>query len=113
MSGEKIIETDPHIGLLHRATEKLIEHKTYTQALPYFDRLDYVSMLCNEQCFSLAIEKLLNIDVPKRAKYIRVLFAEITRILNHLMAVGTGALDIGALTPFFWFFEEREKVIII
>uniref|UniRef100_A0A182SEZ1 Complex I-49kD n=1 Tax=Anopheles maculatus TaxID=74869 RepID=A0A182SEZ1_9DIPT len=105
------MRADPHIGLLHRGTEKLIEYKTYIQALPYFDRLDYVSMMCNEQCFSLAVEKLLNIDIPLRAKYIRVLFAEITRILNHIMAVGTHALDVGALTPFFWLFEEREKMM--
>lgn len=111
MEGEVVLNADPHIGLLHRGTEKLIEYKTYTQALPYFDRLDYVSMMCNEQCFSLAIEKLLNIDVPLRAKYIRVLFAEITRILNHIMGIGTHALDIGAITPFFWLFEEREKLM--
>lgn len=89
---ETVLRADPHIGLLHRGTEKLIEYKTYTQALPYFDRLDYVSMMCNEQCYSLAVEKLLNIDVPPRAKYLRVLFGEITRILNHLMAIGTHAL---------------------
>lgn len=111
MTSEHVIRVDPHIGLLHRGTEKLIEYKTYMQALPYFDRLDYVSMMCNEQCFSLAIEKLLNIDVPLRAKYIRTLFGEITRILNHLMGIGTHALDIGALTPFFWLFEEREKLM--
>uniref|UniRef100_A0A646QJ28 Complex I-49kD n=1 Tax=Hemiscolopendra marginata TaxID=943146 RepID=A0A646QJ28_9MYRI len=111
LDGETVMKADPHIGLLHRGTEKLIEYKTYIQALPYFDRLDYVSMMCNEQCFSLAIEKLLNIDIPPRAKYIRVLFAEITRLLNHIMAVGTHALDIGALTPFFWLFEEREKMM--
>lgn len=111
LEGEIVARADPHIGLLHRGTEKLIEHKTYTQALPYFDRLDYVSMMCNEQCYSLAVEKLLNIEIPIRAKYIRVLFAEITRILNHIMAVGTHALDIGALTPFFWLFEEREKLM--
>jgi len=111
LEGEVVVKADPHIGLLHRGTEKLIEYKTYMQALPYFDRLDYVSMMCNEQCFSLAIEKLLNIDIPKRAKYIRVLFAEITRLLNHIMAIGTHALDIGALTPFFWLFEEREKMM--
>nr|XP_022901631.1 NADH-ubiquinone oxidoreductase 49 kDa subunit [Onthophagus taurus] len=111
LDGEVVKRADPHIGLLHRGTEKLIEYKTYTQALPYFDRLDYVSMMCNEQCYSLAIEKLLNIDVPLRAKYIRVLFAEITRILNHIMAIGTHALDVGALTPFFWLFEEREKLM--
>nr|CAI5823967.1 unnamed protein product [Callosobruchus analis] len=111
LDGEVVKRSDPHIGLLHRGTEKLIEYKTYTQALPYFDRLDYVSMMCNEQCYSLAIEKLLNIDVPLRAKYIRVLFAELTRILNHIMGIGTHALDVGALTPFFWLFEEREKLM--
>ena len=111
LAGEKVARADPHIGLLHRGTEKLIEYKTYMQALPYFDRLDYVSMMCNEQCFSMAIEKLLNIDVPLRAKYIRTLFAELTRILNHIMGIGTHALDIGALTPFFWLFEEREKLM--
>lgn len=111
LAGEVVIRADPHIGLLHRGTEKLIEYKTYTQALPYFDRLDYVSMMCNEQCYSLAVEKLLNIDIPLRAKYIRTLFAEITRLLNHIMAVGTHALDIGAMTPFFWLFEEREKMM--
>jgi len=105
------LSADPHIGLLHRGTEKLIEYKTYTQALPYFDRLDYVSMMCNEQCYALAVEKLLNITVPPRAKYIRTLFAEITRILNHIMAVTTHALDVGALTPFLWLFEEREKMM--
>ncbi|KAH3715482.1 NADH-ubiquinone oxidoreductase 49 kDa subunit-like [Dreissena polymorpha] len=109
--GERVVRCDPHIGLLHRATEKLIEHKTYMQGLPYFDRLDYVSMMCNEQCYSLAIEKLLNIEVPLRAKYIRVMFAEITRILNHCMGIGTHALDVGAMTPFFWLFEEREKMM--
>lgn len=111
LDGERVIRADPHIGLLHRATEKLIEHKTYTQALPYFDRLDYVSMMANEHCYSMAIEKLLNIEVPERAKYIRVLFLEITRILNHIMGIGTHALDIGAITPFFWLFEEREKLM--
>ena len=88
IEGEKVVRADPHIGLLHRGTEKLIEYKTYMQALPYFDRLDYVSMMCNEQCFSLAIEKLLNIEVPLRAKYIRTMFGEITRILNHIMGSG-------------------------
>lgn len=108
---ETVLRADPHIGLLHRGTEKLIEYKTYTQALPYFDRLDYVSMMCNEQCYSLAVEKLLNIDIPPRAKYLRVLFGEITRILNHLMAIGTHALDVGAVTPYFGLFEEREKLM--
>ncbi|KAK3787167.1 hypothetical protein RRG08_009378 [Elysia crispata] len=111
LEGETVLRADPHIGLLHRGTEKLIEYKTYTQALPYFDRLDYVSMMVNEQAFCLAIEKLLNIEVPPRAKWIRTLFAEITRIKNHMMSVGSHALDVGAMTPFFWFFEEREKLM--
>ncbi|XP_061163960.1 NADH-ubiquinone oxidoreductase 49 kDa subunit-like [Saccostrea echinata] len=111
LQNETVIRCDPHIGLLHRATEKLIEYKTYTQALPYFDRLDYVSMMCNEQAYSLAVEKLLNIDVPIRAKYIRTMFGEITRLLNHLMSIGTHALDVGAMSPFFWLFEEREKLM--
>jgi NADH:ubiquinone oxidoreductase subunit D len=99
LQGEVIVKADPHIGLLHRGTEKLIEHKTYLQALPYFDRLDYVSMMNQEQTYSLAIEKLLNLNIPKRAQYIRVLFCELTRILNHLLAVGCHALDVGAMTP--------------
>jgi len=111
LDGETVLKADPHIGLLHRGTEKLIEYKTYMQALPYFDRLDYVSMMCNEQAFSLAIEKLMNIDVPLRAKYIRVLFGEMTRILNHIMGIGTHILDVGGMTPFFWLFEEREKMM--
>lgn len=111
LDGEIVVRADPHIGLLHRGTEKLIEYKTYMQALPYFDRLDYVSMLCNEQAYCLAIEKLLGIEVPLRAKYIRTMFAEITRILNHCMFLGTHALDIGAITPFLWVFEEREKLM--
>lgn len=111
LNGELIIKADPHIGLLHRGTEKLIEQKNYIQALPYFDRLDYVSMMCQEHGYSLAIEKLLNIKVPERAKYIRVIFSELTRILNHIMAITTHALDVGALTPFLWSFEEREKII--
>ncbi|QSL64185.1 hypothetical protein MERGE_000340 [Pneumocystis wakefieldiae] len=111
LNGEEILRADPHIGLLHRGTEKLIEHKTYLQALPYFDRLDYVSMMTNEQCFSLAVEKLLNIEVPERGKFIRTMFGEITRILNHLMAVLSHAMDVGALTPFLWGFEEREKLM--
>lgn len=111
LDGETVMRCDPHIGLLHRGTEKLIEYKTYLQALPYFDRLDYVSMMCNEQCFSLAVEKLLNINVPIRAKYIRTLFSEITRLLNHMMAIGTHGVDIGAITPLFWLFEEREKLL--
>ncbi|XP_033117317.1 NADH dehydrogenase [ubiquinone] iron-sulfur protein 2, mitochondrial-like [Anneissia japonica] len=110
LGGETVLRADPHIGLLHRGTEKLMEYKTYLQALPYFDRLDYVSMMCNEQCYSLAIENLLNIQVPERAKWIRVLFGELTRLANHMMAVTTHALDVGAMTPFFWMFEEREKL---
>ena len=113
LSGEEIVRADPHVGLLHRGTEKLCEYKTYLQALPYFDRLDYVSMMTNEQCFSLAVEKLLNIELPERAKFIRTLFGEITRILNHLMSVLSHAMDVGALTPFLWGFEEREKLMVI
>ena len=100
LEGELIKRADPHIGLLHRGTEKLIEYKTYTQALPYFDRLDYVSMMAQEHCFALAIEKLGSFEIPIRAKYLRVLLLEITRVLNHLMAITTHALDVGALTPF-------------
>ena len=100
LEGELIIKTDAHIGLLHRGTEKLIEYKNYLQALPYFDRLDYVSMMVQEQCYSLAIENLLDIKIPLRSQLIRVLFSEITRILNHLLALTTHALDVGALTPF-------------
>jgi len=111
LEGESIKHVDPHIGLLHRGTEKLIEHKTYLQALPYFDRLDYVSMMNQEQGFSLAVEYLLMLEIPFRAKVIRVLFSEITRILNHLLALTTHALDVGALTPFLWGFEEREKLM--
>lgn len=112
LNGENIVRCDPHVGLLHRGTEKLIEYKTYLQALPYFDRLDYVSMMTNEQCFALAVEKLLNIEIPVRAKFIRTLFGEITRILNHLMSVLSHAMDVGALTPFLWGFEEREKLMV-
>ncbi len=111
MDGEIVERADPHIGLLHRGTEKLIEHKTYTQALPYFDRLDYVSPMASEQCFSLAVEKLLGIAPPERAKVIRVMYAELTRLLNHLLAVTTFALDLGAITPALWGFEEREKIM--
>ncbi|KAJ1656814.1 ndufs2, NADH ubiquinone oxidoreductase 49 kd subunit [Dispira simplex] len=111
LEGERIVRADPHVGLLHRGTEKLIEYKTYLQALPYFDRLDYVSMMTNEQAYSLAVEKLLNIDIPPRAKYIRTLFGEITRILNHIMALTTHIMDLGALTPFLWQFEERERLM--
>lgn len=111
LNGEVVQKADSHIGLLHRGTEKLIEYKNYLQALPYFDRLDYVSMMCQEHAYVLAVEKLLNCDVPLRAQYIRVLFSEITRILNHLLAVCCHALDVGAMTPYFWGFEEREKLM--
>ena len=108
LDGEIVERADPHIGLLHRGTEKLIENKTYIQALPYFDRLDYVSPMCQEHAYALAIEKLLQINVPKRGQYIRVLFSEITRILNHILNITTFALDVGAMTPFLWLFEDRE-----
>nr|YP_009092495.1 NADH dehydrogenase subunit 7 [Cyanoptyche gloeocystis]AIM52081.1 NADH dehydrogenase subunit 7 [Cyanoptyche gloeocystis] len=111
LNGELIKRADPHIGLLHRGTEKLIEYKTYIQALPYFDRLDYVSMMAQEHAYSLAIENLLDCKIPERAKYIRVIFSEITRILNHLLAVTCHAMDVGALTPLLWGFEEREKLM--
>jgi len=111
LDGEVVERADPHIGLLHRGTEKLIENKTYLQALPYFDRLDYVSMMAQEHTYSLAIEKIAGIKIPRRAQIIRVIFAEITRILNHLLAVGCHALDVGAMTPFIWAFEEREKLM--
>jgi NADH dehydrogenase (ubiquinone) Fe-S protein 2 len=111
LQGEVIKRADPHIGLLHRGTEKLIENKNYLQALPYFDRLDYVSMMSQEHGYVLAVEKLLKCEVPLRAQYIRVLFSEITRILNHLLAVACHALDVGAMTPYFWGFEEREKLM--
>ncbi|MDP7142252.1 MAG: NADH-quinone oxidoreductase subunit D [Alphaproteobacteria bacterium] len=109
MDGEVVERADPHIGLLHRGTEKLIEYKTYTQAIPYFDRLDYVSPMNQEHAFALGVEKLLDIEVPERAQYIRVLFSEMTRILNHLLNITTFALDVGAITPALWGFEEREK----
>jgi NADH-quinone oxidoreductase subunit D len=111
MDGEVVERADPHIGLLHRGTEKLIEYKTYMQAVPYFDRLDYVSPMCEEHAFALAVEKLLGIDVPERGKWIRTMFAEITRILNHLLNLTTYALDVGAVTPPLWGFEEREKLL--
>jgi len=111
MGGETIERVDPHVGLLHRGTEKLIEHKTYLQAVPYFDRLDYVSPMCQEQAFAIAVEKLLEIEVPMRGKYLRMLFAEITRILNHIMNISAYAMDVGAMTPFLWAFEEREKLM--
>ena len=111
MDGEVVERADPHIGLLHRGTEKLIEYRPYLQNIPYFDRLDYCSMLCQEHSYVLAVEKLLGVEVPLRAQYIRVLFDEITRILNHLLNITTTALDIGAMTPLLWMFEEREKLM--
>ncbi len=111
MDGEIIERADPHIGLLHRGTEKLIEYKTYLQAVPYFDRLDYVSPMCQEHGFALAVEKLLKFQVPLRAQYLRVLFSEITRILNHILNITTYALDVGAMTPLLWMFEEREIML--
>jgi NADH-quinone oxidoreductase subunit D len=111
LDGEVVERADPHIGLLHRGTEKLIEYKTYMQAVPYFDRLDYVSPMCEEHAFALAVEKLLGIAPPDRGQWIRVLFAEITRVLNHLLNLTTYALDCGAITPALWGFEEREKLM--
>ena len=110
LRGETVIGVDPHIGLLHRGTEKLLELKTYQQGLPYFDRLDYVSMMEQEHAFALAIETLAEITIPIRSQIIRTVFSELTRILNHIMAITTHAMDIGALTPFLWLFEEREKI---
>ncbi|HTM75807.1 MAG TPA: NADH-quinone oxidoreductase subunit D [Pseudolabrys sp.] len=112
LDGEVVERVDPHIGLLHRGTEKLIEHKTYLQAVPYFDRLDYVAPMNQEHAFCLAVEKLLEIQVPKRAQLIRVLYSEIGRILSHLLNVTTQAMDVGALTPPLWGFEEREKLMV-
>jgi len=111
LDGEVILRADPHIGLLHRGTEKLLEYKNYLQGLPYFDRLDYVSMMAQEWAYSMAVESAANIIVPDRAQYIRILFNEITRLLNHLLAVTTHAMDVGAITPFLWGFEEREKLM--
>ena len=111
MDGEIVERADPHIGLLHRGTEKLMEHKTYLQAVPYLDRLDYVSPMCQEHAYALAVEKLLGCEVPLRAQYIRVMFSEITRLLNHIMNITTQALDVGATTPLLWLFEEREKML--
>ncbi|TAL89191.1 MAG: NADH-quinone oxidoreductase subunit D [Candidimonas sp.] len=111
LDGEVIQRADPHIGLLHRATEKLAEHKTFLQALPYMDRLDYVSMMCNEHAYVMAIEKLMGIQVPLRAQYIRVMFDEITRLLNHLMSLGSHALDVGAMAVFLYTFREREDLM--
>lgn len=112
LDGEVVERVDPHIGLLHRGTEKLIEHKTYLQAVPYFDRLDYVAPMNQEHAFALAVEKLLGIDVPRRAQLIRVLYSEIGRLLSHILNVTTQAMDVGALTPPLWGFEEREKLMI-
>ena len=111
MDGEIIEHADPHIGLLHRGTEKLIEYKTYLQALPYLDRLDYVSPMSQEHAYAISVEKLLNVTVPIRAQYIRVLFCELTRLLNHMLNITTQALDVGATTPLLWMFEEREKIM--
>ena len=108
MDGEVVHRADPHIGLLHRGTEKLIEHKTYLQAVPYFDRLDYVSPMAQEHTFALAVEKLLGVEVPQRGQYVRVLFSEISRVLNHILNITTFAIDVGAMTPLLWGFEERE-----
>ena len=112
LDGEVVERVDPHIGLLHRGTEKLMEARTYLQNVPYFDRLDYVAPMNQEHAFVLAIEKLLGVDVPKRAQYIRVIFSEIGRILSHILNVTTQAMDVGALTPPLWGFEEREKLMV-
>ncbi len=111
LDGEVVDRADPHIGFLHRGTEKLIEHKTYLQAIPYFDRLDYVSPMNQEHAFVLGIERLLGVSVPLRAQYIRVLYSELTRIANHLLNIATFAMDVGAITPFLWAFEERETIM--
>jgi len=111
LNGEIIIKADPHIGLLHRGTEKLLEYKTLLQGLPYFDRLDYVSMMCIEHLFCITIEAILKCQIPYRARYLRVIFIELTRLLNHLLSITTHAIDVGALTPLLWAFEEREKII--
>ncbi|MEO1425551.1 MAG: NADH-quinone oxidoreductase subunit D, partial [Pseudomonadota bacterium] len=112
LDGEVVERVDPHIGLLHRGTEKLIEYKTYLQAIPYFDRLDYVAPMNQEHAFCLATERLLGIEVPRRAKIIRTLFCEVGRILSHMLNVTTQAMDVGALTPPLWGFEEREKLMV-
>ena len=112
LDGEVVERVDPHIGLLHRGTEKLIEYKTYLQALPYFDRLDYVAPMNQEHAYSLAVEKLVGVTVPKRGQLIRVLYSEIGRLLSHLLNVTTQAMDVGALTPPLWGFEEREKLMV-
>ena len=110
LNGEVVQRADPHIGLLHRGSEKLIEYKNYLQALPYFDRMDYTSMMSSELGYSLAVEKLLGIQVPLRAQYIRVMFAEITRLMNHILLLSSWAMDVGAMTPLLWLFEEKEKM---
>ena len=110
LDGEVIVRADPHIGLLHRATEKLAENRTYLQSVPYMDRLDYVSMMANEHAYVMAIEKMLGLEVPIRAQYIRVMFDEITRVLNHLLWLGAHALDVGAMTVFLYAFREREDL---
>jgi NADH dehydrogenase (ubiquinone) Fe-S protein 2 len=111
LDGEVVVRTEPQIGLLHRGTEKLMEYKNFIQNIPYLDRLDYVSMLAQEHTYAALLEKIFNINIPERAKYIRTLYLEITRILNHLMSLNTHALDVGALTPFLWSFEEREQLM--
>ena len=113
LDGEIVERVDPHIGLLHRGTEKLIEYKTYAQALPYFDRLDYCSPMCMEHSFVLAIEKLMGLEMPLRAQYIRVLMAELTRITNHMLNLGSHIMDVGAMTPNLWLFEVREDMMQI
>src|ERR1039458_2265174 len=110
LDGEVVVRADPHIGMLHRATEKLAENKTYVQALPYMDRMDYFSVMANEHAYCLAVERLLGIEVPERAQYIRVMFDEITRILSHLLFLGAHGLDIGAMTMFLYCFREREDL---
>ena len=112
LDGELVERVDSHIGLLHRGTEKLIEYKTYLQALPYFDRLDYVAPMNQEHAWCLAIEKMLELEVPRRASFIRVLYSEIGRLMNHILNITTQAMDVGALTPITWGFEEREKLCV-
>ena len=111
LDGETIVRADPHIGMLHRATEKLAEQRTYLQALPYMDRLDYVSMMCSEHAYVMAIEKMLGLEVPLRAQYIRVMFDEITRLLSHLLWLGAQALDMGAMAVILYAFREREDLM--
>jgi len=111
MSGEVVKYADPHIGLLHRGTEKLLEYKTYLQGIPYFARLDYVSTISQEHVFNILIEKILNLRVNENVSLFRIVFLELTRLLNHMLAITTHALDVGAMTPFLWSFEEREKII--